>query len=47
MSILAPVHSILAKTGLDAVVLVPGANFRRVLGTDHGELGASLLGQVR
>ena len=38
MSILAPVHSILAKTGLDAIVLVPGANFRRVFGTDFHQM---------
>ena len=33
MSILAPLHAVLDKTGLDAVALVPGANFRRVFAT--------------
>jgi Xaa-Pro dipeptidase len=38
MSLLAPLHAVLARTGLDALVLVPGANFRRVFGTDFHQM---------
>ena len=38
MSILAPIHSVLARTGLDAIVLVPGANFRRVFNKDFHQM---------
>ena len=33
-----PLRQILTRTGLDAVVLVPGANFRRVFGTDFHQM---------
>ena len=35
---LAPLLKLLADTGLDAVVLVPGANFRRVFGKDFHQM---------
>jgi Xaa-Pro dipeptidase len=38
MSMLAPLHDVLARTGLDAVVLVPGANFRRVFQKDFHQM---------
>ena len=38
MTDLSPLHAILARTGLDAIVLVPGANFRRVFGTDFHQM---------
>ncbi|MFO1122734.1 MAG: Xaa-Pro peptidase family protein [Hyphomicrobiales bacterium] len=38
MTILAPLHDILARTGLDAIVLVPGANFRRVFRKDFHQM---------
>ena len=38
MSILAPLHAVLARTGLDALVLVPGANFRRVFAKDFHQM---------
>ncbi|MCB1378320.1 MAG: aminopeptidase P family protein [Alphaproteobacteria bacterium] len=38
MSILAPIHAILARIGLDAAVLVPGANFRRVFRKDFHQM---------
>jgi Xaa-Pro dipeptidase len=38
MTLLSPVHAILARTGLDAVVLVPGANFRRVFAKDFHQM---------
>ena len=38
MSMLQPIHDILAASGLDAVVLVPGANFRRVFGKDFHQM---------
>jgi Xaa-Pro dipeptidase len=38
MSLLAPLHHILGRTGLDAVVLVPGANFRRVFNKDFHQM---------
>lgn len=38
MTDLSPLHAILAATKLDAIVLVPGANFRRVFGTDFHQM---------
>ncbi len=38
MSLLAPLHAILQRTGLDAVVLVPGANFLRVFNKDFHQM---------
>lgn len=38
MSLLAPLHAVLARTGLDAIVLVPGANFRRVFNKDFHQM---------
>ena len=38
MTLLSPVHAILARTGLDAIVLVPGANFRRVFAKDFHQM---------
>ena len=38
MTMLALLHGVLARTRLDAVVLVPGANFRRVFGTDFHQM---------
>ncbi|MCX7346670.1 MAG: Xaa-Pro peptidase family protein [Alphaproteobacteria bacterium] len=38
MTILAPIHAVLARTGLDAVILVPGANFRRVFRKDFHQM---------
>ncbi len=35
---LEPVMTILGRTGLDALVLVPGANFRRVFGKDFHQM---------
>jgi Xaa-Pro dipeptidase len=35
---LQPLHAILARTGLDALVLVPGSNFRRVFGKDFHQM---------
>jgi Xaa-Pro dipeptidase len=35
---LTPLMNILARTGLDALVLVPGANFRRVFGQDFHQM---------
>lgn len=43
MSILAPLHAVLDKTGLDAVALVPGANFRRVFATDFHQMERPLV----
>jgi Xaa-Pro dipeptidase len=37
-SLLAPLHKVLGSTGLDAVVLVPGANFRRVFKKDFHQM---------
>lgn len=33
-----PVKAILERTGLDAIILVPGANFRRVIGADFHQM---------
>jgi Xaa-Pro dipeptidase len=38
MTLLAPLHAILSRTSLDALVLVPGANFRRVFKTDFHQM---------
>lgn len=38
MTILAPVQTVISASGVDAVVLVPGANFRRVFGTDFHQM---------
>ena len=38
MSLLALIEVVLARTGLDAVVLVPGANFRRVFNKDFHQM---------
>ena len=35
---LEPLHAILARTGLDGLVLVPGANFRRIFGKDFHQM---------
>ena len=35
---LSPVHAVLSRTGLDAIVLVPGANFRRVFAKDFHQM---------
>ena len=35
---LSPLRKILDRTSLDALVLVPGANFRRVFGTDFHQM---------
>jgi Xaa-Pro dipeptidase len=35
---LEPLQTVLARTGLDALVLVPGANFRRVFGQDFHQM---------
>ena len=35
---LAPLHDVMARTGLDALVLVPGANFRRVFAKDFHQM---------
>ena len=38
MTDLSPLHAIVSTTKLDAIVLVPGANFRRVFGTDFHQM---------
>jgi Xaa-Pro dipeptidase len=38
MTLLAPLYDVLARTGLDALVLVPGANFRRVFAKDFHQM---------
>ena len=38
MTILAPLFDVLARTGLDALVVVPGANFRRVFAKDFHQM---------
>lgn len=43
MSLLAPVHAILARTGLDAIALVPGANFLRIFGKDFHQMERPLV----
>ena len=35
---LTPLKTVLARTGLDAIVLVPGANFRRAFGKDFHQM---------
>ncbi|MBL8790654.1 MAG: aminopeptidase P family protein [Rhizobiales bacterium] len=43
MTMLAPVHAVLARTGLDAIALVPGANFLRVFGKDFHQMERPLV----
>ncbi len=43
MSLLAPLHDVLARTGLDGVALVPGANFRRVFAKDFHQMERPLV----
>jgi Xaa-Pro dipeptidase len=38
MPLLSPLHDVLARTGLDGLVLVPGANFRRVFRKDFHQM---------
>lgn len=38
MTLLAPLHAVLARTGLDAIALVPGANFLRLFGRDFHQM---------
>ena len=38
MTLLAPLYDVLARTGLDGLVLVPGANFRRVFAKDFHQM---------
>ena len=43
MPLLSPVHAILERTGLDAIALVPGANFLRVFGKDFHQMERPLM----
>lgn len=43
MSILSPLHAILAHTGLDAIALVPGANFLRLFNHDFHQMERPLV----
>jgi Xaa-Pro dipeptidase len=43
MTQLDPVHAILARTGLDAIALVPGANFLRIFGKDFHQMERPLV----
>ena len=43
MPLLKPLHDVLTHTGLDAVALVPGANFLRVFGTDFHQMERPLV----
>jgi Xaa-Pro dipeptidase len=43
MTLLAPLHSVLARTGLDALALVPGANFLRLFGHDFHQMERPLM----
>jgi Xaa-Pro dipeptidase len=43
MPLLSPLRTILARTGLDAVALVPGANFLRVMGKDFHQMERPLM----
>ncbi len=43
MTLLAPLRSILARTGLDAIVLVPGANFLRIFQHDFHQMERPLV----
>jgi Xaa-Pro dipeptidase len=43
MSMLDPIHDVLHATGLDAVALVPGANFLRVFGKDFHQMERPLV----
>jgi Xaa-Pro dipeptidase len=38
MDLLAPLHAVIARTGLDGVAIVPGANFRRVFAKDFHQM---------
>lgn len=38
MTMLSPIHGVIAATSLDAIVLVPGANFRRVFARDFHQM---------
>jgi len=38
MTMLSPIHGVIAATSLDAIVLVPGANFRRVFAKDFHQM---------
>jgi Xaa-Pro dipeptidase len=40
---LAPLHDVMARTGLDAVALVPGANFLRIFGKDFHQMERPLV----
>ncbi len=43
MTKLSPLHSVLARTGLDAVALVPGANFLRLFNHDFHQMERPLM----
>jgi len=43
MSLLDPIHDVLKRTGLDAIALVPGANFLRVFGKDFHQMERPLV----
>jgi Xaa-Pro dipeptidase len=43
MTILEPIHSVMARTGLDAVALVPGANFLRLFNHDFHQMERPLV----
>lgn len=43
MTKLDPVHAILARTGLDAIAIVPGANFLRIFGKDFHQMERPLV----
>jgi Xaa-Pro dipeptidase len=43
MTLLAPLHSVLAKTGLDAVCIVPGANFLRLYNHEFHQMERPLV----
>ncbi len=43
MSLLEPLHDVLVRTGLDAMALVPGANFLRVFGKDFHQMERPLV----
>lgn len=43
MTLLTPLHAVLTRTGLDAVALVPGANFLRIFGKDFHQMERPLV----
>ena len=43
MTLLAPLHAVLARTGLDSVALVPGANFLRLFNHDFHQMERPLM----